>query len=81
LGEKFYIKILKNSAQCKIKEAIETLENTVKAEPWNMNDVFVHNLFLAYDFYYADPKERKRVIRVKTIDFRENSPFHPIGSY
>lgn len=46
-----------------------------------MNDVFIHNLFLAYDFYYADPKERKRVIKVKTPNFSLFLKKISIGSY
>ena len=33
-------------------------------EPWNINEVMVYNLFNAYDFFYGDSTEKKKVIHV-----------------
>jgi len=36
-------------------------------EPWNINEIVILNLLLAYDFYYVETKERKRVLKVKYL--------------
>eukprot|EP00331_Platyophrya_macrostoma_P028612 CAMPEP_0176447928 /NCGR_PEP_ID=MMETSP0127-20121128/25406_1 /TAXON_ID=938130 /ORGANISM="Platyophrya macrostoma, Strain WH" /LENGTH=133 /DNA_ID=CAMNT_0017834633 /DNA_START=203 /DNA_END=604 /DNA_ORIENTATION=+ len=50
------------SAEGDIKSAIELLENTIKANPFGINEVLIQNLVILYDFYYPDTRDKKKLI-------------------
>jgi len=49
-------------SQGRVKEAIDILENLIRTEPWNINEIIALNLLHLYDFYYLDHRARKKVI-------------------
>ena len=57
--------IKKISSQGRVKEAIDILENLIRTEPWNINEIIALNLLHLYDFYYLDHRARKKVLEVR----------------
>jgi hypothetical protein len=49
-----------------IPKAIAYFESLIRKDPLNVNEIVILNLYVLYEFYYPDHKERKAVIDVKT---------------
>jgi len=50
------------TAEGNVQQAIELLENTIKNDPHNINEAVIYNLLSLYEFYYDDPRDKKRII-------------------
>jgi len=50
------------ASEGQVSQAIELLENTIKADPQNINEPIVYNLLSLYEFYYEDSRDKRRII-------------------
>eukprot|EP01017_Pseudomicrothorax_dubius_P018475 TRINITY_DN2042_c0_g1_i7.p1 TRINITY_DN2042_c0_g1~~TRINITY_DN2042_c0_g1_i7.p1 ORF type:complete len:343 (+),score=78.30 TRINITY_DN2042_c0_g1_i7:288-1316(+) len=56
-----------------IMRAISYLENVVRKDPTNVNEIVIQNLFHLYDFYFLDNKERRNIIEELITKYNRNT--------